>query len=563
MKKNLPITNKEVVLDESISIISTTDLKGQITYINKAFLEISGFTEKELIGSSHNIVRHPDMPPVAFADLWSKNKAGKTWRGTVKNRCKNGDYYWVDAFVMPIYTDNQLVGYQSVRSRPNHKQIEQAEKLYQSLQNSKNISELPTPFEIGNISLFKRLAFALIVAGLIPIFVLSLYSAGMISDKLGASLTLISPLILIFTLFFAHKCIFKPIKDITKISRNISAGRLTKNIDVLGNNEISKLFLMTKIIQSRFKTVIGQISETSIKVSLDAENLSDAGNKSFKHMLEQQKEIQNISTAISQIDISVTEVATNTSRVSNETQNAQTEADININLVTELKSTINNLVQEVENSSEVIVTLNAKSMDISSIIDSINAIAEQTNLLALNAAIEAARAGEQGRGFAVVADEVRTLAVRTQDATQEITTVIDILQAEVKNAISVMDKGQKEAIMATEKTEETMQSLDIIRKSILSINDMSTSIAQTTNQQSSASSEISTNISKISNMANETLNSAQTSSASSERLFNNANELLQQFSIFDTGEDIMSLKNKLAAEHQVNSKKEHESEMLF
>ena len=102
MKKNLPVTNTEVLLDPDTTIISTTDLKGQITYVNEEFIQISGFEKDELIGKSHNIVRHPDMPPEAFADLWETIKSGKPWRGLVKNRCKNGDYYWVDAFVTQI-----------------------------------------------------------------------------------------------------------------------------------------------------------------------------------------------------------------------------------------------------------------------------------------------------------------------------------------------------------------------------------------------------------------------------------------------------------------------------
>ncbi|MDP1706117.1 MAG: PAS domain-containing protein, partial [Sulfurimicrobium sp.] len=130
MKNNQPVTNVEYVLKETDSIVSKTDLKGVITYINEDFLRISGFSESELIGTSHNIVRHPDMPVEAFADLWASLKAKRPWTGMVKNRCKNGDYYWVMANATPIYEGGQCVGYMSVRSKPTQEQISAASSAY-------------------------------------------------------------------------------------------------------------------------------------------------------------------------------------------------------------------------------------------------------------------------------------------------------------------------------------------------------------------------------------------------------------------------------------------------
>ncbi|MBL0124641.1 MAG: PAS domain-containing protein [Betaproteobacteria bacterium] len=117
MRKNLPVTQTEIQLGDDTLIVSITDLKGRITYVNKDFLEISGFTESELMGSAHNIVRHPDMPPEAFQDLWDTLKAGRPWKGYVKNRCKNGDYYWVEAHATPMWDDNKVTGYLSARRK--------------------------------------------------------------------------------------------------------------------------------------------------------------------------------------------------------------------------------------------------------------------------------------------------------------------------------------------------------------------------------------------------------------------------------------------------------------
>jgi methyl-accepting chemotaxis protein len=137
MKINMPVTDVEYTLTETDSIVSKTDLKGMITYVNEDFLRISGFTTEELIGASHNIVRHPDMPPEAFEDLWQSLKAGRPWTGLVKNRCKNGDYYWVLANASPIYENDQLTGYMSVRSKPRAEQIQAASAAYKLFREGK------------------------------------------------------------------------------------------------------------------------------------------------------------------------------------------------------------------------------------------------------------------------------------------------------------------------------------------------------------------------------------------------------------------------------------------
>ena len=121
MKTNLPVTNVEHRYPKGKIIVSRTDLKGVITHANDTFVEISGFSREELIGKSHNVVRHPDMPPEAFEDLWTTIKAGRPWRGMVKNRCKNGDHYWVKALVVQVRNQQQTLGYMSVRTEPTRK----------------------------------------------------------------------------------------------------------------------------------------------------------------------------------------------------------------------------------------------------------------------------------------------------------------------------------------------------------------------------------------------------------------------------------------------------------
>jgi aerotaxis receptor len=137
MKINLPVTQNEVTLPPGKHLVSKTDLKGIVTYANDDFISVSGFSRDEIVGKSHNLLRHPDMPPAAFEDLWQTLKEGKPWRGIVKNRTKQGDYYWVEAFVIPFRKDGQVVGYMSVRSAPTRQQILEAEKCYAALMQSK------------------------------------------------------------------------------------------------------------------------------------------------------------------------------------------------------------------------------------------------------------------------------------------------------------------------------------------------------------------------------------------------------------------------------------------
>ena len=133
MKTNLPITQTEVSFPKGHYIVSRTDLKGMTTYVNDTFVKISGFSREELIGKNHNVVRHPDMLPGAFAWMWDTIQKGRPWRGTVKNRCKNGDFYCVDALVVPVMKGGEITGYMSVRTEPSKQQVSEAEAFYQQL----------------------------------------------------------------------------------------------------------------------------------------------------------------------------------------------------------------------------------------------------------------------------------------------------------------------------------------------------------------------------------------------------------------------------------------------
>ena len=165
MKTNLPVTDNEVKLKDGQELVTKTDLKGIITYTNPAFIEVSGFSRAELVGANHNIVRHPDMPEAAFKDLWETLKLGRPWSKLVKNRCKNGDYYWVRANVTPIFQNGRVVEYMSVRVRPTDEEISDAEALYARLNDGK--ASLPSPSRIPTATLQSEYTRSVVTASVI------------------------------------------------------------------------------------------------------------------------------------------------------------------------------------------------------------------------------------------------------------------------------------------------------------------------------------------------------------------------------------------------------------
>lgn len=195
MRSNLPVTQNEIIMRDDQMIVSKTDLKGQITYINRDFLDISGFTEAELMGQPHNIVRHPDMPPEAYADLWKTLKAGRPWIGMVKNRCKNGDYYWVEAHATPLYENGQVVGYMSVRKKPSRDKIDATDAIYRQFREGKAggmrvelgrvVSSSNFGQKIADMSIKSKLTWTMLVMSVMLLIIGAIGLMGMSQTKDG------------------------------------------------------------------------------------------------------------------------------------------------------------------------------------------------------------------------------------------------------------------------------------------------------------------------------------------------------------------------------------------
>ena len=435
MKVNLPVSNIVREVDPARPLVSETDLKGTITYANDAFVNISQFSREELIGKNHNLVRHPDMPPEAFANLWETLKASKPWRGIVKNRCKNGDLYWVEAYVTPIFQDGVITGYKSVRGSPGKAEVQQAELLYQAIRNK--TATLPSHRRnvLQRLSLQWRVNLVLIA--LLVLLSVSGYLGGLdFSSSVG--LVGLGAAIALMASWSLHRSVGVPLKKALDGIGKIAEGNLDHSLRSDGDDEIGQLAVAIESMRIHLRAMIADVFSASAVVENNATEIERLMQQVTETFQVQSDHVNEIGAAMEQMTGSISDVASSTSVAANLSTQVTTLAESGKEQMGVSLNVSRKVEESVLATGERINELHAEIQKIGQITLAIQQIAEQTNLLALNAAIEAARAGEAGRGFAVVADEVRKLAERTSSSTIDITRMVERVSATTDSAVSSM-----------------------------------------------------------------------------------------------------------------------------
>jgi aerotaxis receptor len=448
MRVNLPTTAVEYLLPPGAALVSRTDLKGRITYVNPAFVEASGFSVEALMGKAHNIVRHPDMPPEAFSDLWQTLDEGLPWTGVIKNRRANGDFYWVHASVTPIRRNGTTLGYMSVRSRPERAQVEAAEALYRRIREGAGQKlvlrhgDVLRPVwaqplaALRRVPVRRRLWAATAMAAL---FTLAFGAAGWWSlsaaaGGAGAWPTIVAVFSVASALswvglgFFLDRTVFGPLDDAVEVARTIASGVLVK-FAIHPEDETKDLLTALNQMSANLFGIVADVSASAYGVTSASGQIA-SGNQDLSSRTEQQ------ASSLEETAASMEEL---TSTVKQNADNARQANQLAVS-ASEVAVRGGSVVSQVVNTMG---SINASSKKIVDIIAVIDGIAFQTNILALNAAVEAARAGEQGRGFAVVAAEVRSLAQRSAAAAKEIKGLIDdsVHKVEAGSAL-VSEAGQ-------------------------------------------------------------------------------------------------------------------------
>ncbi len=521
MKMNLPVTQTEVEMADGMVLVSTTDTQGRITHCNRAFVHMSGFSYEELLGQPHNLVRHPDMPPEAYADLWSTIGRGRPWSGIVKNRCKNGDFYWVQANVSPVMEGGKPTGYMSVRLKPTREQVRLAEQLYRDMADEKARGRRSFRLHAGGIrgvgwrdwpkrryrlTLSQRTGLATGASLAAAVWGGSVLAEGLAGlgmpvlawQGLCAALAWAG-----FQTWFVHSTA-KPLAEAADVAGNLAACNLDGMLDYDPTNPIGQIKRQLWLVNLNMRAIVTDVRAEVDEMVAEARTIR-GGTLDLSARSEQQAQaVAETVASVTQMTASLSETSATVSELSQLSADAHQHADAGSQATGEVSSSM----ERIRGSSK----------RITDIIELMEQLAFQTNLLALNAAVEAAHAGDQGRGFAVVAAEVRALARRSTDAATQIRSLIDA-------SVSDVDTGGH-------RVDEAARTIQDVVGSVQRVSSMLQSIETAAREQLHGVTQIDQAMQLIDDVTHRNAELASASAVSSETLERRADTLQRAVRIF-------------------------------
>ena len=513
MRFNQSVSEQEYEIPNEVTLMSVTDRESHITYANAAFSSVSGFNNEELLGQPHNMVRHPDMPKQAFGDMWATLKAGQAWSALVKNRRKDGKFYWVRANATPIMRKGRSIGYMSVRTKPKPSEITATEKLYQQFREGSagkrkfhkglvvrtGLMTWLSLFQTMSVAWRIRLSLLLTFAGSIS----ALFMLG-ISGPLLAAITVLHLLLSTVSCLMLERGIAQPLQRVLKEAQSVAAGQPGEN---LYWNRIDEVGMLMRAINQSGLNLRSLVDDVGIQISglsRISHEIAQGNTDISKHSEEAATSLEQTARSMERITVTIKSNADSASQA-NKLADSASEAAAQGGIV----------VNQVVDTMTAISTASKKIGDIISVIDG---IAFQTNILALNAAVEAARAGEQGRGFAVVANEVRMLAHRSAAAAKEIKDLITSNMATVTLGGKLVDDAGK--------------AMSNIVSQVDRVATLIGEISAATSQQSEGLSQVNTAVNQLDAMTQQNFTLIEQSLAAAENLKTRADKLTQAVEVF-------------------------------